>query len=96
MRRVTFGHAPKVNHPREKRRLGSQIRAKLVERANKWSELIGLGDRARFLFCNATISIKTLLANYPGDLSLVTVQFPDPHFKKKHRKRRTIQEPTVR
>ena len=73
-----------------------QIREKLVERANRWAELIQLGGRVHFAFCNATISMRTLLGSYPGQLDLVTVQFPDPHFKRKHRKRRTIQQNTAR
>jgi len=76
--------------------IGLEIRRQLVDRANKWSELIGLGPRVRFLFTNATISMKTIFESYPGPIELVSVQFPDPHFKKKHRKRRTVQANTAR
>lgn len=34
---------------------------------------------------NATITLDHTLAGYPGPLSLVCVQFPDPHFKARHK-----------
>ncbi|CAG9462929.1 unnamed protein product [Pedinophyceae sp. YPF-701] len=71
--------------------LGIEIRTKMAERANKWAKLLGLDGNVHFLATNATISMKSLLEKYPGDLDLVCVQFPDPHFKRKHHKRRTVQ-----
>ena len=47
------------------------------------------------LQANASISIGALLSNYPGDIVLANVQFPDPHFKKKHHKRRIVQAELV-
>ena len=44
-----------------------------------------------FLQCNANVDLKRLLAdlNKAGaPLERICIQFPDPHFKKKHRKRR--------
>merc|ERR1719326_2736999 len=49
----------------------------------------------RFLFTNATVSFKSLLESYPGPIELVSMQFPDPHFKKKHHKRRHVQPQLV-
>ena len=34
-----------------------------------------------------------LLRGYPGPLALACVQYPDPHFKERHRKRRVVQAP---
>lgn len=44
-----------------------------------------------FLRANATISMRSILESYPGSVHLVCIQFPDPHFKKKHRKRHSVQ-----
>lgn len=74
--------------------LGLEIREKLVERAQAWSERMGLRN-CRFLFTNATVSFKSLLESYPGPIELVSMQFPDPHFKKKHWKRRHVQPQLV-
>ncbi len=44
-------------------------------------------------FCNATLALDVLLQNIPDDiLQLVTIQFPDPWFKKKHAKRRMVND----
>lgn len=71
--------------------IGLEIRDPVVERANRWAEGLGLRDRARFVLANATVSLDSLLAGCPAPVALVTVQFPDPHFKKRHRKRRVVQ-----
>jgi len=45
-----------------------------------------------FLFCNANISLEAWMAALPPDqLQLVSIQFPDPWFKQRHRKRRVLQ-----
>lgn len=50
-----------------------------------------------FVFCNANNSLKPLLADWPGDCPLqrVSIQFPDPWFKKRHQKRRVVQPELV-
>lgn len=74
--------------------LGIEIRSKLVERANAWAKQVGIERRARFLEGNATVSLPAgLLSSYPGPLALACVQYPDPHFKERHRKRRVVQAP---
>lgn len=70
---------------------GLEIRTKLVERASAWAAAAGVGGRAAFAEANATVSLATLLPSYPGPLTVVAVQFPDPHFKERHRKRRVVQ-----
>ncbi len=72
--------------------LGIEIRKPLVERANLWKQELAL-DNVHFLFGNANVNLKQLFA--PGDLSRVTIQFPDPWFKKRHQKRRVVQPPLV-
>lgn len=45
-----------------------------------------------FLFCNANISLEDWLQQLPPNLlNLVTIQYPDPWFKKRHHKRRMVQ-----
>lgn len=76
--------------------LGLEIRDPIIKRANEWSKNLGLDKRVHFVRSNATVSIKTLLETYPGPIKLVAIQFPDPHFKKRHRKRRIVQEALVK
>ena len=46
----------------------------------------------RVLFCNANISLQGWLETLPEDrLRRVSIQFPDPWFKRRHRKRRVLQ-----
>ena len=76
---------PQRNH------LGVEIRRPLVEAAQR--------DRDRhrqpnlhFLFCNANVSLASWMnALKPDQLHLVSIQFPDPWFKQRHRKRRVLQ-----
>lgn len=75
--------------------LGMEIRGPIVERANGWATTLNLHTRARFMVANATCSFFPVLSTYPGPISLVTIQYPDPHFKKRHRKRRTVQPQLV-
>ena len=75
--------------------LGVDIRAPLVDRGNAWGEVAGIVDNVHFAECNATVSIGAWLKSYAalGDASrvdMVTIQFPDPHFKKRHHKRRVV------
>ena len=46
----------------------------------------------RVLFCNANISLEAWMEALPNDrLQRVSIQFPDPWFKRRHRKRRVLQ-----
>jgi tRNA (guanine-N7-)-methyltransferase len=72
---------PGVNH------LGVEIRRALVQAAEADRQAQAL-ENLRFLFCNANVSLQAWLAALPaGQLELVSIQFPDPWFKKKHHKR---------
>ena len=76
---------PQVNH------LGVEIRRPLVSAAEADREALGLTN-LHYLFCNANVSLEAWLAALPpSQLELVSVQFPDPWFKKKHHKRRVLQ-----
>jgi tRNA (guanine-N7-)-methyltransferase len=35
--------------------------------------------------------VTGLLRGYPGPVATLSAQFPDPHFKKRHKKRRMVQ-----
>ncbi|KAF7825931.1 tRNA (guanine-N(7)-)-methyltransferase [Senna tora] len=74
--------------------LGLEIRQKLVKRAEVWAKDLSLNN-IHFLFANATISFKQLVTSYPGPLMFVSILCPDPHFKKRHHKRRVLQKPLV-
>ncbi|MBV2351955.1 tRNA (guanosine(46)-N7)-methyltransferase TrmB [Synechococcus sp. HK05] len=76
---------PGVNH------LGVEIRRALVQAAETDRQALALGN-LHYLFCNANVSLQAWLAALPaGQLELVSIQFPDPWFKKKHHKRRVLQ-----
>lgn len=76
---------PQTNH------LGLEIRRPLVEAAEADRRAEGFGN-LHYLFCNANVSLQAWLAQLPpGQLELVSIQFPDPWFKKKHHKRRVLQ-----
>lgn len=82
---LAVDEAPKLNF------LGLEIREPLVERAREWSQRLGYQGNVYYLGGNASISLRGILETYPGTVKDVFVQFPDPHFKKKHRKRRIFQ-----
>ncbi|MFM7361129.1 MAG: tRNA (guanosine(46)-N7)-methyltransferase TrmB [Cyanobium sp.] len=71
--------------------LGLEIRRPLVVAAEADRQAAGLGN-LHYLFANVNVSLPPWLAELPVDsLQLVTLQFPDPWFKKKHHKRRVLQ-----
>ncbi|XP_065853269.1 uncharacterized protein [Euphorbia lathyris] len=74
--------------------LGIEIRKKLVKRAEHWVKELALGN-IHFMFANARVSFQQLVLNYPGPLMFVSILCPDPHFKKRHHKRRVVQKPLV-
>ena len=70
--------------------LGVEIREPLVDEANRLCEEAGL-DNLKYAFCNAMLWLGELLSQVPaGTLQMVTIQFPDPWFKKRHAKRRMV------
>lgn len=75
--------------------LGLEIREPVV------NEAIAHRDRAElknlhYIFCNVNYSLSDLLGSLPlGTLQRVSIQFPDPWFKKRHQKRRVVQPELV-
>jgi tRNA (guanine-N7-)-methyltransferase len=63
-------------------------------------------DRVHFVGCNVNVDLDRILGLYRGDpttsdahltaLEMVTLQFPDPHFKSYHAKRRVVNTDLVR
>ncbi len=71
--------------------LGVEIRNPLVIAAERESNQLGCNN-LRFLFCNANVSLDIWLSSLPSNLlQMVTIQFPDPWFKRRHHKRRVLQ-----
>ena len=76
---------PSWNH------LGVEIRRPLVQSADRDAQASEHGN-VRVLFCNANISLEGWMGALPQDrLQRVSIQFPDPWFKRRHRKRRVLQ-----
>lgn len=70
--------------------LGVEIRHPLVDEANSIAAEEGLRN-LQYEFCNAMLWLGRLIVDIPdGVLQAVTIQFPDPWFKKKHAKRRMV------
>lgn len=75
--------------------LGVEIRQSLVIEANQIRNNLGLTN-LHYLFGNINSSPATLLKSLPANcLNYITIQFPDPWFKKKHHKRRVVQPELV-
>ncbi len=70
--------------------LGVDIRSSLVEKAESDRDGLQL-ENLKFLFCNANVSLESWLNDLQeGQLQRVSIQFPDPWFKKRHEKRRVL------
>ncbi|MEL6494751.1 MAG: tRNA (guanosine(46)-N7)-methyltransferase TrmB [Cyanobacteria bacterium J06623_7] len=81
---------PDVNY------LGIEIRKQLVELANQDRDRLELSN-LHYLFGNINSSARVLLESLPANsLKTISVQFPDPWFKKKHYKRRVVQPELVK
>ena len=79
----------------ERNFLGIEIRQPLVTDANEIRDELALSN-LHYFFANINISLKALLDSLPtAKLTWVTIQFPDPWFKKKHHKRRVVQADLV-
>jgi len=75
--------------------IGIEIREPLVVRANEWVTEGNLRN-LHYIFGNASAGIADLLKALPsGALRRVTVQCPDPCFKKRHQKRRMVTQRLV-
>ena len=80
---------PEVNY------LGIEIRQQLVDSANKTKDELGITN-LHYLFGNMNSSAGAILASFPANsLATISIQFPDPWFKKRHNKRRVVQPELV-
>mmetsp|Transcript_60351 Transcript_60351/g.67525 ORF Transcript_60351/g.67525 Transcript_60351/m.67525 type:complete len:343 (+) Transcript_60351:37-1065(+) len=86
--------------------LGLEIRPIVVYHAKERIAKHNLQGRLDFVGCNANIDLERLLTSLTTDkntenydsssssssnnLQMVTIQFPDPHFKSRHSKRRVV------
>ena len=70
--------------------LGLEIREPLVSLCEKKRKKLELNN-LKFLFCNVNVSLDEWLSDLDyGLLKRVSIQFPDPWFKRKHFKRRVL------
>ncbi|MEM7591223.1 MAG: tRNA (guanosine(46)-N7)-methyltransferase TrmB [Cyanobacteria bacterium P01_A01_bin.83] len=75
--------------------LGIEIRSSLVELANRERDQFNLTN-LHYLFGNMNSSAPVILESLPvNSLHTISIQFPDPWFKKKHNKRRVVQPELV-
>jgi tRNA (guanine-N7-)-methyltransferase len=75
--------------------LAVEIREPLVDEANRLAAEANLAN-LHYEFCNAMLWLDKLLCEIPsGRLQMVSIQFPDPWFKKKHAKRRMVNDEMV-
>ena len=75
--------------------LGIEIRKPLVDEANSLAAEAGLTN-LHYHFANAMLWLGKLLEKIPdGRIDVVTIQFPDPWFKKRHAKRRMVNKELV-
>jgi len=74
--------------------LGLEIRPPIFQYALDRVERRGLTGRLTFVGCNANVDLDRILSIYQsqggGPLNTVSIQFPDPHFKSQHAKRRVV------
>lgn len=84
-----------AEHDKTRNYLGVEIREPLVVEANKIAKEADLMN-LHYEFCNATMWLDRLLQNLPENLlKIVTIQFPDPWYKKKHAKRRMVKDKMI-
>tara|TARA_Y100001968_G_scaffold136503_1_gene124560 strand:+ start:14058 stop:14732 length:675 start_codon:yes stop_codon:yes gene_type:complete len=71
--------------------LGIEIRKSLITSAQEERNRLELNN-LQFLYCNANVSLESWISNLREDcLQKVSIQFPDPWFKRRHFKRRVLQ-----
>lgn len=76
--------------------LGIEIRQALVSNANQIRDELNLTN-LHYLFGNMNSSAQVLLQSlHSNSLKTISVQFPDPWFKKRHNKRRVVQPELVK
>lgn len=76
--------------------LGMEIRKPVVDQAQQRLAELGLTN-LHIMYGNANISLRALMESWGPNhpLQQVSIQFPDPWFKKRHQKRRVLQPSLV-
>ena len=71
--------------------LGLEIRKIVVDEARRRRDKAGVLN-VNYLFANANVDLNNIVTELKikSTIEAVTIQFPDPHFKKKHHKRRVF------
>eukprot|EP01041_Mallomonas_annulata_P000476 gene476-889_t len=71
--------------------LGLEIRKPVVEECLRRKEKHGVKN-VHYMYTNANIDLQRILQdiNKSSQVEVITIQFPDPHFKKRHYKRRVV------
>ncbi len=87
--RFLFERAP--HHPHI-HFLGLEIREPLVDEVNKKAREAGLAN-LRAVFCNINVDLPTLVPD--ASLARVFINFPDPWFKRRHQRRRLMNDELV-
>jgi tRNA (guanine-N7-)-methyltransferase len=87
--RFLFERAP---HFPERLFFGLEIRQPLVDEVNEQARALGLGN-LRAQYCHINVDLDALFPD--GSLARVFVNFPDPWFKRRHQKRRLMNEELV-
>ena len=87
--RFLFERAP---HFPERLFFGLEIRRPLVDEVNRQARALGLPN-LRAHFCHINVDFASLFAD--RSLARVFVNFPDPWFKRRHQKRRLMNEELV-
>eukprot|EP00563_Minutocellus_polymorphus_P001546 CAMPEP_0181039360 /NCGR_PEP_ID=MMETSP1070-20121207/10431_1 /TAXON_ID=265543 /ORGANISM="Minutocellus polymorphus, Strain NH13" /LENGTH=305 /DNA_ID=CAMNT_0023117213 /DNA_START=197 /DNA_END=1114 /DNA_ORIENTATION=- len=74
--------------------LGLEIRPNVARHAKGRVARYNLTGSLDFIGCNANVDLRRLLSLYQenggGSIDFVSIQFPDPHFKASHVKRRVV------
>jgi tRNA (guanine-N7-)-methyltransferase len=73
--------------------LGLEIRPSVALYAKERVAKHDLSGSLDFIGCNANVDLDRIFQKYQrygGEINLVSIQFPDPHFKKQHQKRRVV------
>jgi tRNA (guanine-N7-)-methyltransferase len=79
-------------NPEDYNYLGLEIRPLVAYHAQERVERHGLTGHLGFVGCNANVDLERLLTLYDAQdrLQMTTIQYPDPHFKAQHAKRRVV------
>jgi tRNA (guanine-N7-)-methyltransferase len=76
--------------------VGLEIRRPLVEFANIRAERAHVADRVFFVCCNANAAMEKIISIYTlGMVRRISLNFPDPYFKRRQHKRRVVQPELV-